>query len=328
MHVGRGAAVLAALLVASPVAVANELVELGGDEPQSLLYVWDASIPGDARATKRLLRFAQKRGFDTLALEASPVGYGEPDAEKRYAAFVDTAHASGTQVYALIGYPYFTVSPYAGLPDQPTSQEEGFELVRTIAATGLFDGLVDDSQPLEVTYDEGGVTKRYLWEQTDAAAQDYLDWLRGVDEFLGDLPYVQAVPPWFDSEPRLAALRLDGEQEVHSLSWYVARHVDVVNVLAYRDRAEGPGAILELVAGELSHGPVLVGVETQDRGAELAHTTFWEEGRSALKRELRTVARALEGDPHYLGTSVHHYGSARQMGRNGPRENKTSRRRR
>ncbi|MEQ1893672.1 MAG: hypothetical protein ABL998_14100 [Planctomycetota bacterium] len=279
--------------------------------PLNLLYVWDASIPGDGRATEELLRFADRVRANTLAIEASPVGYGEPGALARYAEFTRAARHEGFLVIALGGYPWFTVAPDAGVPGQPTSWLEGWEIYGRIAKSGLFDAVLDDSSPAETNYvGADGELVNWFWQDPERASRDYLEYLAGLERVLGPLPHVQAVPLWFDNEPRLKQLYLEGETRAHSLAWYVARHVEAVNVLAYRDTARG---ILDSVAGELALGRVVIGVETMDLGPELAHATFFEEGARGLQLELNAVYQGLRRHPGLAGFSVHHYGSYRAM---------------
>jgi hypothetical protein len=288
-----------------------------------LLYVWDASIPGDREATRELLAFAKQRAFNALAIEASPLGYGQPGAAQRYRDFVQLAHLEGFRVLGLAGYPWFTVSAQAGVPEQPTAHEEGWELYRSVLASGLFDGILDDSSPFETDFvDATGAAANYFWDQPERALQDYLDWLRGLQSLAGSKLHVQAVPLWFDTRPELRSLVLDGEEVPHSLCWYVARHVDVMNVLAYRDRAE---AILEGVAVEVNSTRVLVGVETEDLGRALDPVTFFEEGTRTLQRELGKVWNRLQRHPNFQGVSVHHYGGLQALERYERSRNSTRR---
>lgn len=282
----------------------------------TLLYVWDASIPGDSRATRRLLHFARAQGFDTLAIEAAPVGYGEPGALERYRRFSLLARASGMRVLALSGFPWFTVSATAGIPDQPTAHEEGWSLYQACMTSRLFDGLLDDSSPVETNYVRSdGTSGNYFWEHPALAAQDYLDWVRGLATLAGARLHVQATPMWFDDHPAVESLFLDGETEPRSLASYVASQADLVNVLAYRDRAS---AILEGARNELALGPVLIGVETLDLGPAMDHVTFFEEGRRFLVGELVEVWERARGQHGFRGLSLHHYGSLREMGLTGP----------
>lgn len=289
-------------------------------QPTGLLYVWDASIPGDATETKRVLRYARLSGFNAVAIEAWPVGYAVPGAQADYADFVQQAKLYGITVHALMGYGWFTVSPLANLPGQPTSHAEGFAMAANIAGSGLFAGLVEDSQPYAVTYVENGATKQWLWDNTAVAAQDFLDYLAGLRSVLGGLPLIKAVPHWFDTHPLLGSLWLDGESAPHSLAWYTARHVDVLNVLAYRDKAQGPGGILAISANELALGvPVWLAVETADLGTALDYVSFWQEGTSTVSKELSKTWQATKSQSSMAGLAVHHYDSLQLLGPNGPK---------
>lgn len=279
--------------------------------PLNLLYVWDATIPGDLEATEDLLRFADRVRANTIAIEASPVGYGEPGALARYARFAAEARHEGFLVVALSGYPWFTVSPAAAVPGQPTSWHEGWDLYARIAKSGLFDAVLDDSSPSEVNYVAAdGSLVNWFWEDPERAARDYVEYLAGLERVLGNVPHVQAVPSWFDSDKRLLDLRLEGETQPRSLAWYVARHVDAMNVLTYRDSAR---RIVADAAGEMALGRVLIGVETMDLGPALGATTFFEEGARGLQLELNSVWQSLRTHRSLAGFSVHHYGSYRAM---------------
>jgi len=155
-----------------------------------------------------------------------------------------------------------------------------------------------------------GSLVNWFWQEPERAARDYVEYLAGLERVLGDLPHVQAVPSWFDSDKRLLELRLEGEVVPHSLAWYVARHVEAVNVLTYRDTAR---RIVADAAGEMALGRVLIGVETMDLGPALGATTFFEEGARGLQLELNSVWQSLRTQRSLAGFSVHHYGSYRAM---------------
>jgi hypothetical protein len=296
-------------------AQASKLGEVEHSEraAMNLLYVWDASVLGDRRGTRELLQFAVRHRFDTLAIEASPLGYGEAGALERYRRFSALAHGANLRLLALSGYPWFTVSAGAQVPGQPSAHEEGWGLYSACMASGLFDGLLDDSSPVETDYLRAdGSTGNYFWDSTQAAARDYLVWLGGLQGIAGARLHVQAVPMWFDEHPALLSLFLEGETLPQSLAWYVARKVDLVNVLAYRDRADW---IVDGVQTELGLGPLLVGLETDDLGPELDHATFFEEGRLALEREMLKVWEQLRSARGMRGFTVHHYGSLRELPR-------------
>ena len=279
-----------------------------------MLFVWDTSIPGDDAETRALLDFAARSGMSALALESSPVGYDLPGALQRYSEFVKQAHAEGILVMALSGYGWFTVPEYAGVYGQPTSRLEGWDLYANVAAAGIFDAILDDSQPYLTNYvDADGILHNYFWDNLPHSAQEYLDYLRGLRQASGFLPHVQVIPFWYDSDQRLDELYLDGSTEPHSLDWYVAQIADAVTVLSYRDKALGKGGIIDMAQGEVQNGPAFVALETQDLGQSLAHVTFHEEGRKGLDKELRQVEKQLSKSGNLIGAAIHYYKSFAQM---------------
>jgi len=273
------------------------------------LYVWDGAIPGDTGRTRELLRFAARQRISGVFIEASPLGYGEPGAADRYRAFVERLHRARVRVLALGGHPFWTVPCDAGVPGQPTCFDEGWDFYERIAQSGVeFDGILDDSEP-QGTHHAGG---HYFWDGLPGSAQDYLDFLHGLRARIGELELTVATPFWFDTDERLV-LALDGEAAARPLHLHVAGIADVVQVMAYRDHAAGPGGILEVSAGELAAGPSIVAVETADLGPEGDATTFWEEGRAHLERELETLHDGLGDDPAYRGVAIHHHASLRDL---------------
>lgn len=299
---------LALLALPSIAGAQGQMGPFGNMGPRSL-YVWDATIPADRFATKALVGFAQQNRISSIYIESAPVGYGEPQAELNYARLVDLAHARGVQVFALIGNPWFTVPADAGLPGQPSSQTEGVNVLRRLAlATVDFDGVIDNSMPYLTDYEQDSATHNWFFENLPYSAQDYLDYVRTAELVLGDLPFHHAIPFWFDSDPRLL-LALDASPVARPLNSYVSDIVDVVNVLAYRDHAQGPDGILAISLGELLTGPTTVGIETRDLGADLSYLTFWEEGSATLELELFRVWLVHRTNPNLRGFSLHHYGS-------------------
>jgi len=268
------------------------------------MYVWDNAIPGDANATWELIGFASERGIGTLLLESSPVGYAQPGAADAYADFVASAHAAGLEVFALAGCPWWTVPDNAGIPGQTTGHSEGWLFYRAVASSGVpFDGVVDDSEPYLAN-------TAHWWAEAPSRAQGYLDWLHGVRNELGGLPFHATIPFWFDQDPRLT-LALEGGGKLHPLNWYTSRIVDVVHVMAYRDTALGTDGILEHFAGEEATGPCILAVETSPVTPE--KITFWEEGESEMELQLERVSREYRRSRTFLGFAIHDYASYRSL---------------
>ncbi|MEM6568109.1 MAG: polymer-forming cytoskeletal protein [Planctomycetota bacterium] len=304
-------------ILSTPAAVAS-----GGLPPvgRSLLFVWNSADLADPAERTALIDFALDEGIDTIALDATAVGYGLPDALDVQSAFSTEARAAGLRVHALIGYPWFTVGPGAGLPGQPTSYDEGLAMIETIVATGLFDGVVDDSQPYGVQYYVDRELQNWLFDEPDRAAADMTAYLGGARVLLGDLELVKTCPFWYDSDARLLDVRDAAGEPLGTFADVVAAQVDLTLVMAYRDTLDGPNGILELVSGEADRGPMIVSVETSDLGSALDFLTYFEEGYDVLAADLERVASELAGTPGYRGASVHHYEPLRLLASASERE--------
>ena len=273
------------------------------------LFVWDGAIASDPAARDQLLDFALERGIDQLFVDASPVGYGQSGATSDYAALVGEAHAAGLFVVAVGGFPWWGVSDTAGLPNQPTGHGEGWAYYAAIAASGVpFDGILDDTEPYLAAPDDWAA-------RTDERAQDYLDFLRGVEARIGGLRLFATIPFWYDQDPAYD-LALDGSAASRTLNAYVADIADVTVVMAYRDVAAGPDGILEHTAGELAAGPTLIAVETVGLGPDPVSDklSFWEEGQAHLEAELDVIAKTLRRNGNLAGFAIHDEPAYRLLG--------------
>ena len=288
-----------------------QLPKLSAKVGPRALYVWDNTIPGDVPATDALIDFCEMRFISSVFIECSPIGYGFAGAFANYHDFITALNAEGIEVYALNGYGWFTVSPTAGIPGQPTGWTEGWDIYENVATSGLgFKGIVDDSAPYGVVYTSNGVTVDRFWDDTAVAAQDYLDYLRGIDARIGGLEFIATIPFWYDQDPSLQ-LKLDGSKKARSLNVYVQDIVDTANVLAYRDEAFGSLGLLACIAGEIKEGDVLVGVETQDLGPSLTGSTFFEESLVTMENELLSTWLPYRRKKRFEGFSIHNYGAYR-----------------
>lgn len=287
-----------------PVALSSDAIT---KDLRRLLFVWDSSAVLDEAESAELIAFAEREGYNTLAVEAGGVGYGDAALTKAFERFTADATEAGIETFALIGYPWFTVAANAGIPGQPTSSLEGVAILDVIVATGLFDGVVDDSHPYGVVYEADGESFNRLFNDPVAASLDFQAWLRAAKAAVGELPLIKTTPFWYDTHPALQDLvNLEGEGTL-ALGHLVVTEVDAMAVLAYRDALAGPNGVLELVAGELAMGPSIITLETSDLGPELDFLTFHEEGFDALNDATEEIAKNLAGQFAFAGTGAHHY---------------------
>lgn len=268
---GRSVAVVVISLVLGALGpVAGAVTE--GDRA---MWVWGA--PEAA-----VVDFAVAKGVNTIYLHAPP-GFSSDTA---HASFLLDAHDEGLQVYAMAGDPVWAKKP-----------APMYRWVAEVVDHGGFDGVIVDVEP-------------YLhsdWASSRSQSRLIDKYLRGLDRaraLTGSLPFVAAVPFWFDD----AAYDRNGEPLVGA----VLDRVDGIVVMAYRDHADGADGIIEHASGEValaaSKGKsAVVGVETGQTG--LDKTTFAEEGEGAMEAALVATAAALGASTGFGGVSIHHYGS-------------------
>ena len=215
-------------------------------------------------------------GFDRILLWAPP-GFSN---DSSFESVVSAVHVAGLEIFAVGGDPSWASSP---------------STVRSWARevqSGEWDGAVLNIEPyLHPDWDT---------DRSDLAAA-YLRGLRRAEQTLS-VPLSATVPFWFDSIPHRKTTVLNA----------VAKRVDGIVVLGYRDHAEGTDGILELVSEEVAvaeatRTDLVIAVET---GPVLPEkVTFFEEGRTALETELGIVEAALGTSVAFVGTSVHHWDS-------------------
>ena len=263
------------------------------------LFVWDTTIPGDPAATGELLGLAREKGVNLFFLDSSPV-VSDASNHAAYEEFVAWCHAAEVRVFALGGFPWWSVPDDAGIAGQLSGHGEGWAYYEAIVASGIpFDGVADDTEAYLANTSD-------WWARPAVRAQQYLDWLDGVRVRTAGLPLFAAIPFWYDVQP-LASLSLRGERTPRALNTYVADTVDTVLVMSYRDTALGPDGMIEHARGEVEAGPVLLGAETTYLGDDPVSNkvTFWEEGERHMERQLALTRRAFRGDSHLRGFFVH-----------------------
>ncbi len=290
--------------------------ESGVERPaRRSLYVWETWTPSgggiinSGKEQAKLLDFAAAKDIDILYLNSEGVVYGNKADRERHSRFIGRAHRRGFLVYALQGHPWWTVPANSGLPGQTSSMEEGWAFAEAVVQFGEFDGLIDDSEPYLANTND-------WWTRTPTRAQWLLDWLRGLRYRTdGHLTLVVTIPFWYDQDGRLMNLMLEGSPVGRPLNHYVSDIVDQVNVMDYRDVAAGGDGMLYHGSGELAYKATWISVETQFLGNGVIpdKQTFYEEGESYMEGELQTFYEAHRGNRNFMGFSIHHYPSYRDL---------------
>ena len=245
--------------------------------PPRAMWVWEEPEAGQ-------LRFARQRGVGRLYLHVKP---GAAD-DEAFRSFARQAQRRGVELWATGGAPEWSMDP-----------GRVGRWAREVASSGVFAGIVVDIEPY--TLDD--------WDEARGSlTESYLRGLARGRRAARGLPFLAAVPFWFDREA--------SGNGVATLLEATLQRTDGIVVMAYRDHADGKDGILyhlveELAAAEAMGKPVVVAVHTA-RSA-LDKITFFEEGDEALERELAKVTAALADHPAFAGVALHDYAAYRRL---------------
>jgi hypothetical protein len=267
------------------------------------MYVWDESIPGDSTKTTALLNFSASKSIDDIYISARRLGTLQSGAVTAYTSFVSAIHNAGMKVYALDGDGWWGVACNSGIQGQTACFTDGWNVYTNIFNSGIaFDGIIDDTEPYVANTND-------WWANIQTRAQMAVDFQNGVRSRIGSTFYIATLPFWYDEDSRTSNMKLNGSHQGHPLNWYISQIANQVAIMDYRDAAEGPNGITTHASGELSVGPTIIGVETQNLGPTDEGLTFWEEGNAFMEGELQKVYNADRSDPQFVGFFIHYYDS-------------------
>jgi len=270
------------------------------------LYVWCNAVDGgvgvisDTVNRTKLFEFCKSKRIKIIFLNSAGVVHGEIDGnpidKNNYTTFIDEAHNLDIKVFGLQGCATWAL---------PENMEEGWNYTQAVIAYGKFDGIMDDTEP----YINAG-----WWDNVTERAQWYLDWLHGIRDIIKnssnpDLPFWEDIPFWYDKNEYTANLILDNSSVARPLNEYVSDIIDLVNIMDYRDFAEGVDGIIVHAQGEVEYGPTVISVETQC--LELDKLSFCEEKERYMEYELNKVYNHFVDNHNFKGFSIHYYGTYR-----------------
>ncbi|GAE34267.1 hypothetical protein [Halalkalibacter akibai] len=126
------------------------------------------------------------------------------------------------------------------------------------------------------------------------------------------LVYSNDIPFWFDEISFNNKPYGKG-----NLSEWLINQSDFITIMAYRNMADGPNGIIELVKNEINyalkqHKKVVIGVETM-KSLEGSHISFADKGQSYMEKELLKVEVAYQSTVSFSGFAYHHYASWKQL---------------
>ncbi len=290
------------------------------------LFVWDTGIVGNETAVNDMLDFAEAKGVDILYLDAAGLIPGFSGDPADYDSLLTAAHSRGLQVYALLGNPWWGVACGENLPGQIECIDDGaaaWQAIVSYQSNGNyedFDGFIDDTEPyIADTAD--------WWNRTAIRAQMLLDYHNAARAALGpDAYYVAVIPFWYDNDPNLNCLNLDGKTGLcRPLAWYLSdqwSYADETAIMDYRDFDVHPldpnHGITPFSQYEVNTFKTTIIVETFDLDAEGVCEVyegancildFSAEGEAVMEAELAEVYAAHVGTGNLHGFGIHYYDS-------------------
>jgi len=243
------------------------------------MWVW-------GEADEQLPIWAQQQGIDTLLFEIPTVRLRAASTR----AVMRNADRLDIGVWALSGHPAWAADPRAAR-----------RWTRAVARIEGIAGIVLDVEPYLL--DEWKTNRR-------KTTKGYLRMLRAARKGAGDLPLMVAVPFWFDHDSY--------RTRAGTLAARVARRVDALVVMAYRDEVAGNDGIATLARGEIDiagQTDKVALIALQTAADALDKLTFYEEGGRALDAAIAEIERTFEDHPGFGGIAVHHYRAYRDLRR-------------
>ncbi|MCA1064181.1 amidase [Rossellomorea sp. AcN35-11] len=244
-----------------------------------------------------IIVFLREHGVNEVYLQVNPeVGI------EHYQRFIEMATIEKIHVYALDGAPHWaTVKGQSSL----ITFFDWVEKYQMVAGEAQrFTGVHLDVEPYLLSGWSSAYKKTVLNYQkmvnTAVNRSSSLDITLGMD-----------IPFWFDEKT------YHNEFGKGNLARWVIGKTDEVAVMAYRDQANGPNGIIQLVRSEMEYGlsqgkKVKVGIETAP-SAEGDFISFHEEGEAFMLHEMNRVEDKYATYSSYKGIAVHHYGSWKDL---------------
>jgi len=261
-------------------------------------WIWDARIISEQ--TEEIVAFAMQNDINLIYLHIEPTTVPPHD----YRAFIQAASGSSIRVEALGGDPNWAMEANRVSIGEFIAWVKAFN--RSAKPDERFRGIHVDIEPYllaEWKKDQETIVQQWMKNVVYLQAETKKD---------TDLTVSADLPFWIDS------VNVPGESKKMS-NWMVER-LDSITLMAYRNRAQGPNGIVDIVhkivadANERKNGSVVVGVNILE-SAEGANVSFHKEGAAEMENQLAILQEELAGEPAFAGSAIHDYESWRHASR-------------
>lgn len=252
-------------------------------------YIWHAEAA--IEEADEIVSFAKQEGLNLL--------YVRLDLEQPFSVYrelVGKAADAGIEVHAMGGHPLWALDSH---------RERMLRLVRYVKSYNSraepreqFRGIHLDIEPYVLP----------VWRQDPELV--LRQWRDNIRAFVAETKRDSSLQTSSDLAVWLDRYDVPGEPGTSFSKWMIAQH-DHITLMAFRDRAEGPGGIAAIsqdelrFAGELGK-EILIAVEMK-QSSEGDYVSFHEEGKAEMRRQLGMLPRLLADHPSYKGNVVHAY---------------------
>ncbi|MEJ8547037.1 hypothetical protein [Brevibacillus borstelensis] len=259
------------------------------DKPLLGTYVWHADVA--ISQADEILSFAKQEGINLL--------YVRLDLEQPFEAYrelVGKAADAGIEVHAMGGHPIWALE---------AGRERMLKLVRYVKAYNRsaapqeqFRGIHLDIEPYVLP----------LWREDPEGVLK--QWMANIEAFVSESKEGGSLATSSDLAVWLDRFHVPGDPDMSFSKWMIEQH-DHITLMAFRDRAEGPGGIAAIVQDEVRFAnelgkELIIAVEMKKSG-EGDYVSFHEEGKAEMRRQLDMLSGILAEHPAYTGNAVHAY---------------------
>ncbi len=251
-------------------------------------YVWHAELAISEK--DQIIAFAKEQNLNLL--------YVRLDLEQPYEAyrdFVRDASAAGIEVHAMGGHPVWAL------------EENRPRIMRLVNWVKAYNSKASrDEQFRGIHLD---IEPYVLPDWSTQRDQVLLQWMDNIKAFVAEtktdanLEASADLAIWLDHVPV-------PDQPEQSFSEWMISQLDHVTLMAFRDKAEGPGGIMHVAQNELEYADslgkkLIIAVEIKE-SAEGEFITFHEEGKGEMGRQLQ-ILRNKVTHKSFRGVAVHAY---------------------
>ncbi|RNB90449.1 hypothetical protein EDM56_08035 [Brevibacillus fluminis] len=252
-------------------------------------YIWEAeqimSEPDE------ILAFAKEHGLNFL--------YARLDLDQPFSVyrnFVKKAHAAGIEVQAMGGHPIWAL------------EQNRPRIMRLVKWVKNYNAHVEKDERFQGIHLDIEPYVMPIWRtDKESLLRQWMGNIRAFVQETKDSPDLKTsvdLAVWLENTPT------PGEPELPFSNWMI-KQVDQTTLMAFRDHAEGPGGIVDIVKNKMAYAdsigkPLMVAVEMKE-SHEGNYVSFHEEGKAEMNRQLELMASHLEKYDSYSGFVVHAY---------------------